>query len=315
MKTLAIALIATSQIAIAGPYFDLDEPLPKILRTPGSDNARLVGVKKGLADYPLAEDFIPMINVQWDFVPRTPEGSSGVGMGYVFKGSRRQTEDGYSGSLEAYYNFGGWADSYAWDESGPGGGHDAVGTFGICRSMEESNARCWGLYGDAILKNTWGTAIGGEVVVRNLSSQPAPKTLSARGGTIGFTIASKTNPEKGGTFGTVGLWMAANKVSGFHTGIDFAPYSVAPDGAMVDLSKSLHAGVAPLLLPHHGGIYARNFDGSRTRLIGPQAKGWDMPYGPETRSAFDASTASCSDVAARLNALLRDLAAHGLIGR
>ena len=51
------------------------------------------------------------------------------------------------------------------------------------------------------------------------------------------------------------------------------------------------------------------------RIVSKRRKGWKMPTGKSSRSAFDTATVSSAQLAERLKALLEDLEAHGLIGR
>lgn len=49
-------------------------------------------------------------------------------------------------------------------------------------------------------------------------------------------------------------------------------------------------------------------------VVGARKAGWTAPTGTATRSAFDTSTATATQLAERLKALIDDLISHGLIG-
>jgi hypothetical protein len=59
---------------------------------------------------------------------------------------------------------------------------------------------------------------------------------------------------------------------------------------------------------------ANGFMVGSNQVVGSRKTGWAAPTGTTTRTAFDTATATATDVAERVKALIDDLAAHGLIG-
>jgi hypothetical protein len=51
-----------------------------------------------------------------------------------------------------------------------------------------------------------------------------------------------------------------------------------------------------------------------TQVLATRRTGWAAPTGTATRTSFDTATATTTQLAERLKALIDDLTTHGLIG-
>lgn len=82
------------------------------------------------------------------------------------------------------------------------------------------------------------------------------------------------------------------------------------------LATSLALNVQGSVEVSNGNInitnYALQIDNND--VVGPRIGGWVAPTGTATRSAFDTSTVTLSELAERVKALIDDLRTHGLIG-
>lgn len=85
-------------------------------------------------------------------------------------------------------------------------------------------------------------------------------------------------------------------------GLDYLPLSVDSVTGEVTTAGSINIAASRVL---RVGI---------NQVVGARATGWAAATGTSTRSAFDTSTVTTTQLAERVKALLDDLTAHGLIG-
>jgi hypothetical protein len=57
-----------------------------------------------------------------------------------------------------------------------------------------------------------------------------------------------------------------------------------------------------------------NFAVDGDQVVGARRLGWELPTGDVERATYTVSTVTVAQLAARVNTLIRDLDAHGLIG-
>jgi hypothetical protein len=79
---------------------------------------------------------------------------------------------------------------------------------------------------------------------------------------------------------------------------------------------SVGIGVQPTFRLQVAGIISTSssYNVQSTKVVGQRITGWGTPTGTSDRSAFDTATATATDVAEALKALIEDLKTHGLIG-
>ena len=77
-------------------------------------------------------------------------------------------------------------------------------------------------------------------------------------------------------------------------------YSASPNGSRLVLEG--------------GRVLASEFFSNGSHVVRSRKTGWGVPTGTASRSAFDTTTVTTAQLAARVKALLDDLSSHGLIG-
>lgn len=78
--------------------------------------------------------------------------------------------------------------------------------------------------------------------------------------------------------------------------------------------RSTGGGTHMTLAPGSLNLASGGYSIAGTQVLGGRRTGWTVPSGTANRTAFDTATATTTQLAERLKALLDDLAAHGLIG-
>lgn len=180
--------------------------------------------------------------------------------------------------------------------------NDTAGTLTIAASGGISGSGASGRLtywsGSSALTSNAGLTFDGEL--------HAPGRIRAEGGSAGVALDDRDGSGQWLLYVDGNAFYVSSTITGGTNLFGVSANAITPaSGSSVDLGSGVNKFAT---------MYGTTLNLGGNQVVGSRRTGWSLPSGTVSRATFVTGTATVTDVAQRLAALLNDLSAHGLIG-